>query len=99
MERLMPSIDAIDLSDSQMDAVARAVAAILPADRDPFLRSLTHKLRGETIGDGSVGRAIRDLIATGNYRTMMTVAIGAKGGVVEGRHSKLVTKKPIWASR
>jgi hypothetical protein len=88
----VPSIDSLALSDSQMSAVARACEAIQPADRDPFLRALTHRLRGEVIGDGSVGRAIRDLISTGVYRTLMTVAVG---GSVAGRRSKLVARTPI----
>jgi hypothetical protein len=80
----MPSIDAIPLTDSQMSAIARACEAIQPVDRDPFLRALTHRLRGEEIGDGSVGRAIRDVLGTGAYRMLMTVAVGA-GATVRKR--------------
>jgi hypothetical protein len=41
-------------------------------------------LRGEEIGDGSVGRAIRDVLGTGAYRMLMTVAVGA-GATVRKR--------------
>jgi len=80
----MPSIDALSLSDAQMSAVARACEAIHPSDRDAFLRALAHRLRGETIGDGSIGRAIRDLLGSGCYRGLMTVAVGA-GATVRKR--------------
>jgi hypothetical protein len=46
----------------------RACEALLPADRDPFLRALAHRLRGELIGDGSLGRAIRDVMHSGFFR-------------------------------
>jgi hypothetical protein len=83
----MPSIDALDLTDSQTSAIARACEAIAPVDRDPFLRALTHRLRGEVIGDGSVGRAIGDLLGMGCYRLQMTVAVGDsfKGATVRKR--------------
>jgi hypothetical protein len=59
-----------------MSTVARACEAIQPADRDPFLHALAHRLRGETIGDGAIFRAIRDLLGAGAFRTQMTVAVG-----------------------
>jgi hypothetical protein len=80
----MPSIDALELSDAQMSAIARACETLHPADRDPFLRAITARLRGEVIGDGSVSRAIRDLIGTGHYRTQMTAAVGT-GATVRKR--------------
>jgi hypothetical protein len=58
----------ISLSDDQLSAVMRAAAAILPADRDPFLRALAHRLRGEPIGDGVVYRAIRELMQGGFFK-------------------------------
>jgi hypothetical protein len=72
----MASLDALNLSDAQLTAVARASAALQPIDRDPFLRALKIRLEGEEIGDGSVFRAVRELFASGVYRTLMTVAIG-----------------------
>ena len=72
----MASLDALNLSDAQLTAVARASAALQPIDRDPFLRALKNRLEGEEIGDGSVFRAIRDLFVLGSYRMLMTVAIG-----------------------
>jgi hypothetical protein len=59
-----------------MTAVARALAALQPIDRDRFLRALAQRLSGVEIGDGSVGRAIRDLIGTGAYRLTQIVAVG-----------------------
>jgi hypothetical protein len=58
----------ISLSDEQLSAVMRACEAILPADRDPFLRALAHRLRDEQIGDGVVYRAIRELMQGGFFR-------------------------------
>jgi hypothetical protein len=63
-------------TDAQHDAVRRAAAALHPGDREPFFDALAHRLRGETVGDGSLHRAIRDLISTGAYRRMQTVAVG-----------------------
>jgi hypothetical protein len=54
------------LSDDQMHQVMVAAAALLPIDRDPFLRALAHRLHGETVGDGTVGRVIRELLKPGN---------------------------------
>ena len=52
----------IAISDSQLAMIMRACEPILPADRDPFLRALAHRLQGEPeLGDGVVGRAIREL--------------------------------------
>ena len=50
------------LTDSQMTAVLRACAPLLPQDRDAFLRALAQVLRDEPeLGDGVVFRAIRSL--------------------------------------
>jgi hypothetical protein len=50
------------LSDTQLGQVMRAAEPLLPLDRDAFLRSVAHRLRGEaTIGDGLVGRVCREL--------------------------------------
>jgi hypothetical protein len=58
----------ISLSDEQLSAVMRAAAVLLPADRDPFLRALAHRLRGETeLGDGVVYLAIRELMRRGGF--------------------------------
>ena len=81
----MASLDALNLSDAQLTAVARASAALQPIDRDPFLRALKNRLEGEEIGDGSVFRAVRELFASGVYRTLMTVAIGGPKGAVLGQ--------------
>jgi hypothetical protein len=58
----------ISLSDDQLVAVMRACAPLQAIDRDPFLRALAHRLRGETIGDGLVFRAIRELLSGGYFK-------------------------------
>ena len=63
-----PPPNPISLSDAQLTAVMTAAAALQPSERDPFLRSLAHRLRGEEIGDGSVARAIRELMAGGYFK-------------------------------
>jgi len=53
-----------DASDATVsfEMILRACEPLLPADRDPFLRALAHRLSGEPeLGDGVVGRAIREL--------------------------------------
>ena len=52
---------------------------------DAFLAALVHRLRGEAIGDGSVGRAIR---GTGVYRTQVQVVIGGGAEGAVGRASR-----------
>ena len=51
------------LSDSQYAAVVQACEPLALADLDPFLRALAHRLRAELqpLGDGALGRAIREL--------------------------------------
>jgi hypothetical protein len=70
-----------------MSAIGRACEAIQPVDRDPFLHALARRLKGEVIGDGSVSRALRDLLATGAYRLQQTVAVG-RSAARESRWSK-----------
>jgi hypothetical protein len=76
----------LSLSDSQHDVVMRAAAALHEADREPFINAVACRLSGEAVGDGSVARAVRDLIGTGAYRRLLTVAVGA--GARETRWSK-----------
>jgi hypothetical protein len=83
----MSPLDALDLSDPQHNAVESATRVLHTADRDAFLAALTHRLCGETIGDGSVGRAIRDLLATGAYRTQVHAAIGSSASERQRRAS------------
>jgi hypothetical protein len=56
----------LSLSDEQMRAVMTACQALQRVDRDPFLRALASRLHGETIGDGSIHRAIKELLKPGN---------------------------------
>jgi hypothetical protein len=65
-----------------MTVVAQACEVIQPVDRDAFLHALAHRLRGEEIGDGSVSRAIRDLVSTRAYRLQQTVAVGRDSGTL-----------------
>jgi hypothetical protein len=51
----------IPLSQPQFLAIANAAAALYPADRDPFIAAVAAALEGQPIGDGTIGRVIRDL--------------------------------------
>jgi hypothetical protein len=51
----------IPLSGPQFLAIANAAAALYPADRDPFIAAVAAALEGQPVGDGIVGRAIRDV--------------------------------------
>jgi hypothetical protein len=84
----MSSLDALDLSDAQYAAIEGASRLLHAADRDAFLAALAHRLRGEVIGDGSVGRAIRDLLATGAYRTQVHAAIGSSASGAAGERQR-----------
>jgi hypothetical protein len=49
----------IALSDLQLDAIMRACEPLQPDARAGFLEAVAAALQGREIGDGSVGRAIR----------------------------------------
>jgi hypothetical protein len=50
------------LTDEQMSAVMRGAAPLRPQDRDAYLRQVAEQLRGqEPLGDGVVGRVVRDV--------------------------------------
>jgi hypothetical protein len=51
----------IPLSQPQFLAIANAAAALCPADRDPFIAAVAAALEGQPIGDGTIGRALRDV--------------------------------------
>jgi hypothetical protein len=52
----------ISLSDEQLTSLMAAAQPLAPADRDPFLRAIAARFYGHSqIGDGELGRAIRDL--------------------------------------
>ena len=55
----------LSLTDDQMAAVMRAARALQLPDRDPFLRALAHRLRGEVIGDGLLHRVMKELLRPG----------------------------------
>jgi hypothetical protein len=80
------SLDQLDLTDDQHTAILRAAAALQRVDHGPFLRAVAQRLQGETIGDGSVGRAIREVLALGCYRN--EVSTPAIGGGVKGAVSR-----------
>jgi hypothetical protein len=49
----------LNLSDDQLAQVFRAVRPLPVRDRDAFLHAIADGLRGKTIGDGEVFRAVR----------------------------------------
>ena len=50
----------IPITEPQFLAIANAAAALCTAaDRDQFIARVHAELRGQPIGDGSIGRAIR----------------------------------------
>jgi hypothetical protein len=50
----------VHLSDDQLDQVLRAAHPLPVRDRDAFLQLVADGLRGKTIGDGEVFRAVRE---------------------------------------
>src|SRR5262249_14179877 len=50
----------IPLSQPQFLAIVAAATALFPADRDPFIAAVAAALEGQPIGDGIIGRIIRD---------------------------------------
>jgi hypothetical protein len=85
-------LDAIYLTDAQHEAIARAAAALMQPDRGGFIDALANRLHGETtIGDGSLFRVIKDVLALGCYRSMA----GPVRGSVTGQVSKLAAGKPV----
>jgi hypothetical protein len=51
----------IPLTGSQFLAIVNAAAALCPVDRDPFLAAVAAALQGQPIGDGTVGRIVREV--------------------------------------
>ena len=49
----------IPISELQYLTIANAAAALCPSDRDQFIARVHAELRGQPIGDGTIGRAIR----------------------------------------
>jgi hypothetical protein len=49
------------LTGPQFLAIVNAAASLCPCDRDQFLAAVATELCGKLIGDGSVGRAIREV--------------------------------------
>jgi hypothetical protein len=94
-------IDLVDLTDAQQTAIAQAIAAIQPGFCDAFLRDVMRRLSGREVGDGSVGRAIREAFGTGQYRLLREVAIGKFVGGASapgrGKRSKLLEGPGILA--
>ena len=48
----------IPISEPQYLAIVNAAAALCPSDRDQFIARVHAELRGQPIGDGTIGRAI-----------------------------------------
>jgi hypothetical protein len=51
----------IPLSPSQPAAITTAAACLFPPDRDDFVAAVAAALEGVPIGDGILGRIIRDV--------------------------------------
>jgi hypothetical protein len=51
----------IQLSDSQLEQILRAAAPIAATDRSAFLADVATALHGQTLGDGSVFRIVREI--------------------------------------
>src|SRR5262249_51767587 len=51
----------IPLSGPQFLAITNAAAALFPSDRDSFIAAVAAALEGQPIGDGIIGRIIRDV--------------------------------------
>ena len=49
----------LSVSEPHWLAIANAAAALCPFDRNQFIARVRAELRGQPIGDGSIGRAIR----------------------------------------
>jgi hypothetical protein len=64
------------LSDSQLQQVMTAAAALHPSDHDSFLRALAHRVKGEEIGDGAVHRAVKELLHGGFFTERVAGDIG-----------------------
>jgi hypothetical protein len=52
----------VALTDDQLDAVMRAAQPLAVGDRDAFLQAVAARLQGHELGDGEVGRAIREVL-------------------------------------
>jgi hypothetical protein len=50
----------ISLTDDQLTVITNAAHPLPPQDRGPFLERVAELLRGVEIGDGSIGRAVRE---------------------------------------
>jgi hypothetical protein len=51
----------IRITDGQYIAIFNAACALCPSDRDQFVADVAAALQGQPIGDGAVGRAIREV--------------------------------------
>lgn len=51
----------ITITDGQYIAIFNAACALCPADRDAFVAAVAAELAGRPLGDGAVGRAIREV--------------------------------------
>ena len=51
-------MSSIPVTEPQYLAIANAAAALCPSDRDQFIALVHDELQGESIGDGSLARAI-----------------------------------------
>jgi hypothetical protein len=73
---LLPSQHPISLSDEQLSVITRLAEPLAPHDRSAFLAALAQLLRHEPrpLGDGAVFRSARELLASGVYKRLDTMA-------------------------
>lgn len=51
----------LHVTDGQLKTIMEICAPLQPLARVAFLEALANRLRGEVLGDGTVGRACREL--------------------------------------
>jgi hypothetical protein len=79
----------ISLSDSQLQQVMTACEILPPFDRTAFLLALAQRLSSQEIGDGTVARTIRELMAGGFFKPPAITNPQPRS------ESKLKAKEPI----
>jgi hypothetical protein len=51
----------LKLNDEQLTAIMRGAAPLAPNRRDAYLREIAAALAGQELGDGIIGRTIREI--------------------------------------
>ena len=85
----------LQLSDTQVETIARAAAPLEPADQPAFLNAVATYLRSERVlGDGAIYRACK-AVQREFFKppTIERSPLGPRHGTKSGQ------AKPIWASK